>query len=202
MGVVLAGGQSRRMGGGDKSLAPFGGGTLIENAIGKLSPQVSQLVISANGDPARFDHFAIPVIADSLTGFAGPLAGLLATMRWTAKVRPDAQFVATVACDTPFFPDDLVQRLRAALAGRDRAIAIAASDGRTHQVFGLWPVALADDLEEALNSGVRKVLEWARRYEVIEVNFDFVQLAGGSFDPFLNVNTPEDLCEANRLFDG
>lgn len=199
VGVILAGGQSRRMGGDDKGLMDFGGGTLMGNAIRKLQPQVAEVIINANGDPSRFSQFAVPVVADSVSGFVGPLGGVLAGMRWAASQRPGARFVATAACDTPFFPDDLVQRLGSALAGRERGVAIAASGGDTHQVFGLWSIALADDLEEALNAGHRKVLDWARRHDAFEVNFERLEIAGRTIDPFLNANTPDELLEANRL---
>ncbi len=199
VGVILAGGQSRRMGGGDKCLLDLGGVTLLQNAIRKLKPQVADLVINANGGPERFASLGVPVAPDTIGGFPGPLAGLLAGMRWAASHRADAHFIATVACDTPFFPDDMIARLSAAIGARNHAIAIAASGGASHQVFGLWPVALADDLEGALNSGVRKVLDWANRHDAMEVDFGAVTLGDQAIDPFFNINTPEDLTEAREV---
>ncbi len=187
------------MGGGDKGLLDFGGATLMGNAIQRLKPQVAEVIINANGDPDRFASFDVPIVSDTVGGFAGPLSGVLAGMRWAALYRPEAKFVATTACDTPFFPDDLVARLGVAVGTNYRAVAIAASDGNSHQVFGLWPVALADDLEEALDSGLRKVLDWASRHDAIEVNFGKIMLGDRTIDPFFNVNTPEDLSEAKQF---
>lgn len=199
VGVVLAGGQSRRMGGGDKALLAFGHGALIGNAIQKLKSQVSEVVINANGDAARFAQFGMPVVADTIGVGAGPLAGILAGMRWAAANRDGIAFIATSACDTPFFPGDLVEGFIAQIGENDRGVAIAASRGCTHQAFGLWPVALADDLEDALASGTRKVLDWARRHGAVEVCFDDIEAGRQAIDPFFNANTPEELAAANAF---
>ena len=196
VGIVLAGGQARRMGGGDKCLLEIGGETLLSRAIDRLSPQVSELVINANGDETRFASFDPPVVKDTIEGFVGPLAGVLAGMRWAQAHAPDVPYIITAASDTPFFPRDLAQRLLFG-AGNDRlSIVLAASNGRVHPVFGLWSVALADDLEKALNSGLRKILDWTDMHNMVEVVFE---TDAAQIDPFFNVNRPEDLAEAELI---
>jgi molybdenum cofactor guanylyltransferase len=195
VGLLLAGGQSRRMGGGDKALRQLGGITLLERVEARLRPQVAALVLNANGDPARFAGFGLPVVADSIPGFAGPLAGVLAGLDWAAAHRPDCAFVASVATDAPFFPPDLVSRLAQALSAGGADLACAASDGRAHPVFGLWPVRLREDLRHALVAeGVRKVDVWTGRYRLVEVPFP-----DRPIDPFFNANRPEDLDTAAAL---
>lgn len=195
LGVLLAGGQSRRMGGGDKCLRPLGGKPILARIIVRMAPQVRRLVLNANGDPARFAAFGLPVVGDSVDGFAGPLAGVLAGLDWAAAHAPDCPHVVTVPTDAPFLPDDLVARMLAALQ-RDRAdLARAASNGQAHPVIGLWPVALRDDLRQALTAeDVRKVDVWTARHRLVTVDFP-----ADPVDPFLNVNRPEDLAEAERL---
>ncbi|MBK0399266.1 molybdenum cofactor guanylyltransferase MobA [Limibaculum sp. M0105] len=196
-GVILAGGLARRMGGGDKALLEIDGRPLLAHVIGRLTPQVGAVVLNANGDPARFARFGLDVIPDTVEGFAGPLAGVLAGMRWAAA--RGFSHVASAAGDTPFFPRDLVTRLASGLSDCNR-IAIAATNDperglSEHPTFGLWPVDLADDLETALTTGnMRKVIVWASRHGCARVVFD----EAGSF-PFFNVNTPGDLEEAARL---
>ncbi|HSG94834.1 MAG TPA: molybdenum cofactor guanylyltransferase MobA, partial [Afifellaceae bacterium] len=164
-GVVLAGGLARRMGGGDKTLKPIGGRPMLEMVIDRMAPQVAALAINANGDPARFAQFGLPVIADTIGDFAGPLAGILAGMRWAQAKHRDCRYVASVAGDTPFFPADLVARLAEGCGGTDDTIALAASADGVHPVFGLWPLALADDLETFLTIGDnRKILAFTDRY--------------------------------------
>ena len=198
-GVILAGGQSRRMGGGDKGLLEIGGRPMLAHVIERLAPQVGQIVINANGDPARFVRFGLPVVADTIEGHVGPLAGVLAGMRWARLNTPEARTIATVSADAPLLPADLVARLEAAVAGRGNAIAIAQSGGELHPVIGLWPVELADDLEAALAGGLRKVLHWTDRHGTVPVDFAFLERAGRSIDPFFNANTPEELEEVRRL---
>ena len=199
MGVVLAGGRARRMGGGDKWLLPLGGRPILDRVLRRALPQVAQLVVNANGDPARVaagGAGGLPVVADGVPGRAGPLAGVLAGMEWAAAHAPDISLVATFAADSPFFPLDLVKRLERAL-GPDRPLARAASGGRAHPVFGLWPVALRRDLRRALErDGVRKVDAWTARHGVAEVDFPFA----GPVDPFFNVNAPDDLARAEEFF--
>jgi molybdopterin-guanine dinucleotide biosynthesis protein A len=195
VGVLLAGGQSRRMGGGDKALRPIGGTPLLERIIARLRPQVEALVINANGDPARFASFGLPVVPDTVPGFAGPLAGVLAGLDWVAAARPDCPYVASVATDAPFVPENLVARLAEEMQAAGAELACAASGGRAHPVFGLWPVRLRDALRQTLvEEGLRKVDDWTGRYRLKTVAF-----AGHPVDPFFNVNRPEDLAEAEKL---
>jgi molybdenum cofactor guanylyltransferase len=193
VGVLLAGGLARRMGGGDKSLRRLGDRTILEHVIARARPQVAALVLNANGDPTRFARFGLPVAADVIEGFAGPLAGVLTGMEWARASRPECAWIATIATDTPFFPRDLVARLSRAVGGAD--LACASSNGRTHPVFGLWPVRLAHDLRRAMvEDEIRKVDVWTARYRLVEVDFP-----AEPFDPFFNANRPEDLAEAERL---
>ena len=155
------------------------------------------LVLNANGEPARFARFGLPVVADVVEGFAGPLAGVLTGMEWTRARRPDCTWIGTIATDTPFFPTDLVARLLAAVQEDDAELACASSDGRAHPVFGLWPVRLAEELRAAMiEEGIRKVDIWTGRHHLVEVPF-----ATDPIDPFFNTNRPEDLAEAERLLD-
>ena len=197
VGVLLAGGKARRMGGGDKCLRTLVGETLLARAIARARPQVDALVLSANGDAERFAGYGLPVVADAVPGFAGPLAGILAGMDWAAE-NSGARDIVTMATDAPFFPDDLVIRLRTARQAEGAVLAVAASGGRAHPVFGLWPVALRDDLRAALeDEGVRKIDVWTARYTLATVAFD-----GAGVDPFFNANTPDDLEEAAALAAG
>jgi molybdopterin-guanine dinucleotide biosynthesis protein A len=198
LGLLLAGGRARRMGGGDKCLRRLGGRTLLERVAERLRPQVTGIVLNANGDPARFAGFGLPVVADGVAGFAGPLAGVLAGLDWTASERPDLPWLVSIATDTPFFPTDLVARLVAAAEAGSADLACAASAGRTHPVFGLWPVRLRDELRRALvEEGLRKIDAWTVRHHLATVDFP-----ARPIDPFLNVNTPQDLAEAERLAAG
>jgi len=191
-GVLLAGGQSRRMGGGDKCLRPLGGQPILARIIETVAPQVSRLVINANGDPDRFASFGVPVAADTVDGYAGPLAGVLTGMEWVAVNAPECVWIATFATDAPFLPDDLVERLCEAVSNGAADMACALSNGRRHPVFGLWPVALSAELRRALVvRGVRKVDDWTDGYNRREVEF-----AVDTIDPFFNVNRPEDLTTA------
>lgn len=199
VGVLLAGGLSRRMGGGDKGLEMLAGRPMLAHAIERLRPQVGQLVLNANGDAERFAAFALPVVADASPDFAGPLAGVLAGMRWSEANVPDAAWIATAACDTPFFPRDLVARLRTAAEEDNAAVASAASGGQGHHVFGLWDIRLADGLEAALANGQRKVQDWIARYPHVAVNFAPARVGGATIDPFYNINTPDDLAQAEAL---
>jgi molybdopterin-guanine dinucleotide biosynthesis protein A len=195
VGVILAGGQSRRMGGGDKSLRLLRGRTLLEHVIARAKPQVEVLLVNANGDPSRFAPFGLPVLPDAVGGFAGPLAGVLTGLEWARDNAPRCPWVASFATDAPFFPLDLVARLRAEAEQARADIALAASGGRRHPVFGLWPVRLAAGLRAALvEEGVRKVEDWTSRYRVAIADYEALPL-----DPFFNANRPEDLAEAERL---
>lgn len=191
-GVILAGGQARRMGGGDKGLRLLGGQPLLAHVAARLAAQCGPLALNANGDPARFAGFGLPVLTDPVPDWPGPLAGVLAAMNWAAALGAD--HVVTVAVDTPFFPADLVARLTAAgdfalAASRDRA-----GEVRVHPVFGRWPVALRDDLRTALTGGQRRPQVWATAHGAIRVVWD-----APDADPFFNVNRPEDLAKAEDL---
>jgi molybdenum cofactor guanylyltransferase len=193
-GVLLAGGLSRRMGGGDKSLLLLGGRTVLSRVIARARPQVAALLLNANGDPARFAGHGLPVRPDAVAGHAGPLAGVLTGLEWAAETQAGCRFVASFACDAPFLPLDLVFRLFAAVEERGAEMACARSEGRSHPVFGLWPVALAGALRRALiEEGLRKVDLWTARYRLAEVDFP-----AGAIDPFFNTNRPDDLAAAER----
>lgn len=202
VGVLLAGGQSRRMGGGDKGLLKFGTGTMLGHVISRFAPQVGTLVLNANGDPARFASFELPVASDTIDGHVGPLAGVLAGMHWSRKHRPNAKYIATASTDAPFLPLDLVARLNAATDAHPGAIAIARSGAHLHPVIGLWPVAHHDDLEAALrDDGIRKVLRWTDRHGTEPVDFPDQTFGAKTIDPFFNANTPDELEEARRLIE-
>ena len=196
-GVILAGGLARRMGGGDKALLQLAGKPLLQHVIDRLRPQVAEIVLNANGDPARFARFGLPVVPDTVEGFAGPLAGVLAGMRWAAA--RGHSHVASAAGDTPFFPTDLVARLQAAKGAEPISMAATEDPERgmsEHPTFALWPVELADDLERALTtSTMRKVIVWTSRHGCARAVFE-------GHLPFFNVNTPDDLAEAERIAAG
>jgi molybdopterin-guanine dinucleotide biosynthesis protein A len=193
-GVLLAGGQSRRMGGGDKCLLALGSRPILAHVIERARPQVAALVLNANGDATRFRAFGLPVVPDGVPGFAGPLAGVLAGLDWAAGALPGAKYLASFATDAPFFPRDLVPRLMAALGDGRFQLATAASQGRAHPVFGLWPLSIREALRRALTQeGLRKVDVFTARYTLATVDFPV-----GDIDPFFNTNHPDDL-EAARL---
>ena len=194
-GLLLAGGLSRRMGGGDKSLRLLAGRPLLQHVIDRLRPQVDALVLNANGDPSRFALFDLPVVADSIPDFAGPLAGILAGLDWAAATRPDCPFVVSVATDAPFLPADLVVRLLEGMEEAGVELACAASGGQSHPVIGLWPVRLREQLRHALvTEGTRKVDQWTAQYRLATVSFP-----DRPVDPFFNANQPEDLDRAEAL---
>lgn len=197
LGVVLAGGQATRMGGGDKGLRHVAGKPLLTHVLNRLTPQVAAVALNANGDPARFGSFGVPVLADSLPDYPGPLAGILAGLDWGAQM--GAPRVVTVAVDTPFFPCDLVSKLCDAAGVSGVAVAATQRDGvlQRHPTFGLWPVALRDDLRAALRGGVRKVSHWVDSQHGGLAQFDAVP-----FDPFFNINTPQHLSVAEGLAGG
>jgi molybdenum cofactor guanylyltransferase len=196
IGLVLAGGLSRRMGGGDKSLRLLAGRPLLQHVIDRFRPQVDTLVLNANGDPGRFAGFGLPVVPDSVPGFAGPLAGVLAGLDWAAASRADCPFIVSVASDAPFLPEDLVTRFVDEMEASGADLACAASGGQPHPVIGRWPVRLRNALREALISeGIRKVDQWTARYRLVTVSF-----ADRPIDPFFNANRPEDLERAEAMF--
>jgi molybdopterin-guanine dinucleotide biosynthesis protein A len=195
LGVILAGGLSRRMGGGDKCLRPLGGRPILAHIAERAAPQVGALVLNANGDPARFAAFALPVVPDVVAGFAGPLAGVLTGMEWAAARHPELRWIATFAADAPFFPRDYVACMIEAVRAEHADMAAARSLEQDHPVFGLWPVRLRDDLRQAMTEeGIRKVDVWTARHHCVTVEFPAIHV-----DPFFNANAPADLAEAERL---
>jgi molybdenum cofactor guanylyltransferase len=193
--VLLAGGLARRMGGGDKPMRVIGGRTILDRVIARLAPQCGALILNANGDPARFAAFGLPVVADSVADFPGPLAGILAGLDWVATNRPDAAWMLSAAGDCPFLPRDLVARLAAARASEGAELAVAASGGQSHPVIGLWKVTLREELRHALVvDDIRKIDRFTARYPLSTVSWPTSPL-----DPFFNANTAEDLTEAEQL---
>jgi molybdopterin-guanine dinucleotide biosynthesis protein A len=194
-GVLLAGGLARRMGGGDKPMRQIGGRSILDRVIARLTPQCGELILNANGDPARFARFGLTVVPDTVADFPGPLAGILAALDWAAADRPGVSIVLSAAADCPFLPRDLVGRLNEALVNENAELAVAASGGQSHPVIGLWRVALRDELRHALvRDNIRRVDRWTARYKLATVAWPTEPL-----DPFFNANTMEDVVEAERL---
>ncbi len=194
VGAILAGGLARRMGGGDKPLRAIGTRTVLARIVDHLTPQVARIIINANDDPVRFDAFRLPVVADSLPDHPGPLAGVLAALDWAAA-DPTVEWVLSVPGDAPFLPRDLVRMLHAARERHGTRFACAASQGRTHPVIALWPVAIRDELRRAVaDEGIRKIDMFTERGGCAAAEWPATPV-----DPFFNVNTPEDLAEADRL---
>jgi molybdopterin-guanine dinucleotide biosynthesis protein A len=194
-GLVLAGGLARRMGGGDKALIRIGNETILQRALARLKPQTAGIVINANGDPARFVSCGLPVVADSVPDFAGPLAGILAGLDWVAAHKPRVEWVVSVPGDCPFLPRDLVAKLHAARITSGRLLACAHSGDWRHPVVALWHVGLREDLRHAITvEDLRKIEVWTARHGVA-----LAEWATEPADPFFNVNTPEDVEKATKL---
>ena len=195
LGLVLAGGLARRMGGGDKARIRIGGKTILERVLARLTPQCARVILNANGDPARFADAGLPVVADSVPDFPGPLAGILAGLDWAAAHAPDVGDMVSVPGDCPFLPDDLVERLAAARQAAGAPLACARSGEWRHPTVALWRVALRDDLRKAVaEEGLRKIESWTARHGVAIADWP-----DRPFDPFFNVNTPEDVAAAERV---
>lgn len=198
-GIILAGGLSRRMGGGDKTLLALGGRPLLGHVVTRLAPQVGSLVLSANGDPARFAAIGLSVLADTVEGHAGPLAGILTGLEWAAA-NTACKSLVTAAGDTPFLPADLVAMLASAAADRPGSIAVASSSGRRHPTFALWPIEMRQALRHFLvDEDNRRVSAFVEHHDFVEVEFPLSTLGGSEIDPFFNINTPDDLAVAERL---
>ena len=194
-GIVLAGGLSRRMGGGDKGLRTLAGRSILAHVISRAEAQVDPLALNANGDPARFAETGLAVVPDTVEGFPGPLAGVLAGLEWARDRVAGCAYMATFACDAPFLPEDMVDRLWRPIDEEGAEIVSACSNGREHPVFALWPVALANELRAALEEeGIRKVDVWTARYRLAHAEF-----AVDPVDPFFNVNRPDDIAEAEAI---
>jgi molybdenum cofactor guanylyltransferase len=194
LGLILAGGLARRMGGGDKPRTTIGGVTILSRVIERMTPQCARLILNANGDPARFADTGLPVVADSVPDYAGPLAGVLAGLDWAAAQALGTEWVASVPGDCPFLPHDLVARLHEVRRQSGLPLACARSGDWRHPVVGLWPLHLRDDLRAALSQGLRKIEMWTGRYGVAIADWPAAPV-----DPFFNVNTPEDAAVAERL---
>ncbi|MSP83610.1 MAG: molybdenum cofactor guanylyltransferase MobA [Alphaproteobacteria bacterium] len=193
VGVVLAGGLARRMGGGDKGLRLIGGRPMLDRVIERARPQVDTLILNANGDPGRLTAYGVPVVPDVIAGFAGPLAGILTGMEWAAVHRPGCAWLASFATDAPFLPRGLVDRLLS--AADDADLVSVESGGQSHPVFGLWRIGLAADLRRGLvDEGIRKIDAWTARHRLAMVSY-----ATLPYDPFFNANAPGDLADADRL---
>lgn len=195
IGCILAGGLARRMGGGDKPMLVLDGRPILSHVVDRLRPQVDTMMLNANGDPARFSEFGLPVAADPVGGFAGPLAGVLAGLRWAQEHQSRIEGIISVAGDTPFFPTDLTERLLDARAGERDRIVLARCGGHNHPVFGYWPLAHADALDAFLREGTTgKVLAFVDMHPNARAEFE-----EDGHDPFFNINTPEDLAQAEAF---
>jgi molybdenum cofactor guanylyltransferase len=194
LGLILAGGLARRMGGGDKARIKIGGMTILERVLARLTPQCARVIINANGDPARFADTGLAVVPDSVPDFAGPLAGILAGLDWAAAQMPEIADIVSVPGDCPFLPADLVPRLMAARAA-GAPLACARSGDWRHPVVGLWPIRLRDDLRRALlEEDLHKIEVWTARHGV-----GIAEWPSEPVDPFFNVNTPEDAARAQAI---
>jgi molybdenum cofactor guanylyltransferase len=195
LGLVLAGGLARRMGGGDKALITIGGAAILDRVIARLRPATTAIILNANGDPARFARYGLPVVADSVPDFAGPLAGILAGLDWAATHAPGIEWIASAPADCPFLPHDLVPRLHQVREAAGTPLACARSGDWRHPVVGLWPLLLRADLRRALiEEGLHKIEVWTARHGIAIAEWPTTPL-----DPFFNVNTPQDAAAAEQL---
>jgi molybdopterin-guanine dinucleotide biosynthesis protein A len=195
VGVILAGGLARRMGGGDKCLLPLIGKTLLQRTLDRAQPQVSKLLLNANGNSLRFARTKLPVVPDIYPNNLGPLAGIHAALDWMQKDNPDTEWLASFASDTPFFPADLVAQLFAAANNQHAQLAVATSKGRAHPVFALWHASLREKIAQQLETGeIPRLQDWVKQQKVVEVDF-----ATETYDPFFNINTPQDLYAAEAI---
>ena len=195
VGIILAGGLAKRMGGGDKCLLPLCGETLLQRAVERAQPQVSQLLLNANGNSLRFARTRLPVIPDIYPGNLGPLAGIHAGLFWMQNTHHDAQWLASFASDSPFFPTDLVARLVDSATEQKAQLAVARSQQRAHPIFALWHRSLLSKIEQQLQSGeIPRLQDWIEQYPLAEVEF-----AAEAYDPFFNINVPQDLYAAEPL---
>jgi molybdenum cofactor guanylyltransferase len=195
LGLVLAGGLARRMGGGDKARIRIGTRTILERVLACLSPQCDRLILNANGDPARFADTRLAVVADSVPDFAGPLAGILAGLDWAAANAPHIEWLASAPGDCPFLPRNLVARLHEARVAAGTPLSCARSGEWRHPVVALWNVALREDLRRALvDERLHKIEIWTARHGVAIADWPTKPI-----DPFFNVNTPEDAARAEAL---
>jgi len=195
IGIILAGGLAKRMGGGDKCLLPLAGKTLLQRTVERAQPQVGSLLLNANGNSLRFARTRLPVIPDVHPGNLGPLAGIHAGLSWMQSTNPDAEWLASFASDTPFFPTDLVARLFSAVTSQHAQLAVATSKSRAHPIFALWHASLLGKIDQQLQTGdIPRLQDWIKQQKLVEVDF-----AVESYDPFFNINVPQDLYAAEPL---
>jgi molybdenum cofactor guanylyltransferase len=195
LGLVLAGGLARRMGGGDKARIRVGGATILARVLACLKPQCERIIINANGDPSRFADGGLPVVPDDVPDFAGPLAGILAGLDWAAAHAPQLEWLLSVPGDCPFLPKNLLTRLHDARLAAGTPLACARSGEWRHPVVALWPVALREDLRRALvQEGLHKIEIWTARHGIAIADWPAAPV-----DPFFNVNTPDDAARAEAL---
>ena len=195
LGIILAGGLARRMGGGDKCLLPLGGQTLLQRAIAKARPQVNELLLNANGNHLRFTRSGLTVLSDEYPNFPGPLAGIHAGLQWLENHRPEQQWLASFASDTPFFPDNLVSELHRRAQETGASLVLARSGEQTHPIFGLWHRSLLPAIRKALQSDqTPRLQDWAQEQKAESVIFEQT-----GYDPFFNINRPQDLYDAEAL---
>jgi len=195
LGLVLAGGLARRMGGGDKARIEIGGVTILDRVLATLSAQCTGIIINANGDPKRFADTGLEVVPDIVPGYAGPLAGILTGLDWLAKQNNGVEWLVSVPGDCPFLPTDLVARLHEARAQAATPLACAKSGEWRHPVVGLWNVSLRSDLRHALIvEDLHKIEIWTSRHGIA-----IAEWPDHPFDPFFNVNTPDDAAQAERI---
>jgi len=195
VGVILAGGLSRRMGNQNKSFMPLANKPLFEHVLERFLPQCDTVLINSNSQSRQLASYNLPIIKDTLEGYLGPLAGILSAMEWTKQQLPETQWIASVPVDTPFLPKDLVSTLYQSIQKKHSTLVGVSSNGRTHPVIGLWSTRLVDDLRLALNDeGLRKIDLWTARYSISHQDF-----SNEVFDPFFNINSQEDLIQAESL---
>jgi molybdopterin-guanine dinucleotide biosynthesis protein A len=209
LGVILAGGAGRRMFAdqgrdsgrerGEKGLIDLNGRPMLAYVIERLAPQVSEIILNANGDPSRFADFGLPIIADHDDSRAGPLAGFAAAMAWAEQNRPDIRAILTVSVDAPFLPSDLAARLS---HGSQNGPAIATSNGQRHPTIGLWPISLESAVLDALANRQRRAENFAQHHQAVAVSFPFSEIGKHRVDPFFNTNTPEDVAAARAILTG
>ena len=187
------------MGGGDKCLIPIAGIPMLDFVFIRLKRQLNQIVINANGDPNRFAHMELPIVSDSVKGFPGPLAGILAGLLWIQENLESSNYLLTVASDTPFFPEDLKSNMLDESQKDSNAIVLASSGGKTHPVFGLWPTRITSDLKNWIDQNQsRKVMDFVNTHSNYLVEFDLVEMGNEIIDPFFNVNAPDDIVIAEN----
>lgn len=200
LGVVLAGGRSSRMGGGDKFLLPIAGTTMLELVLSRFKSQLKHIVISTNGDATRLKHFGAPITKDTIGEYEGPLAGILACFAWAKQHSPKTTHLLSIAADTPFFPENYTKAMLArANAIAPNSIILAKSQSHYHPIFGLWPLSLAQDLEKALKAGTRKIRAWTEQHNHDALMFDDILINSSTLDPFFNVNKPADFAQCKRF---